>query len=101
MPEWHKTRKPPDPQVLCVEVARRRLPDTRAHANTGTAACANANTSGTKASHGLVDGFPFHGRDHGRLHVLHVEQTYRKYQFFSVRTADEIKSYILRSAPGS
>jgi hypothetical protein len=32
--------------------------------------------------------------------LLHVEQTYRKYQFFSVRTEDEIKSYILRSAPG-
>ncbi len=33
--------------------------------------------------------------------LLHVEQTYRKYQFFSVRTADEIKSYILRTAPGN
>ena len=35
-----------------------------------------------------------------KIVLLRVEQTYRKYQFFSVRTADEIKSYILRNAPG-
>ena len=32
-----------------------------------------------------------------KIVILRVEQTYRNYQFFSVRTADEIKSYILRS----
>ena len=31
--------------------------------------------------------------------LLHVEQTYRNYKFFSVRTADEIKNYILREDP--
>lgn len=36
-----------------------------------------------------------------KITLLRVEQTYRKYQFFSVRTAEEIESYILRSPPGT